>query len=143
MYGIIATAHGNCASGVYSGLKLVCGEMKNIKVVDFVEGNSAEDLEIKLKKAFEELKADDYEKILFITDLLGGTPFSRSVMNYGGNPNVRVLSGLSLPLLYTASIADDEDIEEGVKTILNEAREGTICYSSQSTEEIDAEADGI
>ncbi|MBS9775913.1 MAG: hypothetical protein KGV57_02355 [Fusobacterium sp.] len=143
MYGIIAAAHGNCASGVYSGLKLVCGEMKNIKVVDFVEGNSAEDLEIKLKKAFDELRADDYEKILFITDLLGGTPFTRSVMNFGEDLNVRVLSGLSLPLLYTASIADDEDIEEGVKNILDEAREGTTCYSSQATEDTDSEDDGI
>lgn len=142
MYGIVATAHGNCASGVYSGLKLVCGEMKNIRVVDFIEGDSAEDLEKKLHSAFDDLK--NYDNILFIADLLGGTPFTRSVMNFGDNPNVRVLCGLSLPLLYTASITEDEDIDKGVNDILDEARGGTCCYTPPTpTLKITEDTDGI
>lgn len=35
MNGVILTAHGNFPSGLYSGLKLIAGEMDNVKVVDF------------------------------------------------------------------------------------------------------------
>lgn len=141
MYGIIATAHGMAASGAYSGLKLVCGAMENIRCVDFIESDSAEMLEEKLKKAYDEVK--HYGNVLFIADLMGGTPFTRSVMGFGNLPNVRVLSGLSLPLLYTASITEDDDLDEGVEAILEEAKDGTICYAPPVETEVIEEEDGI
>ena len=127
MYGVIVTAHSNYASGVYSGIKLVAGDMENVKVVDYLENQSYEDLDANLKKAFDELK--DYKKKIFITDLVGGTPFSRSAFNFGLNEDVRVLSGLNFALIYTAMTMDDgENMDEDIKQIIKQGKAGITAY---------------
>ncbi|MDO4787697.1 MAG: PTS fructose transporter subunit IIA [Johnsonella sp.] len=134
MYGVIITAHNQYASGVYSGLKLVCGGMENIAVVDFPESCGTEELDEKLREAYESLSA--YSKIIFITDLLGGTPFNRSVMNYGEKENVRVLAGLNFPLLYTAVVTpDSEDMDRDIAGMIEAGREGIAMYRAQEKKE--------
>lgn len=134
MYGVIITAHNQYASGVYSGLKLVCGGMENIAVVDFPESCGTEELDKKLSEAYESLSK--YPNILFIADLLGGTPFNRSVMHYGDRKNVRVLAGLNFPLLYTAVITPDSgDMDRDVKSMIEAGREGIAMYSPQEKQE--------
>lgn len=141
MYGVIITAHNQYASGVYSGLKLVCGGMENIAVVDFLEDHSTEVLDANLKKAYESLSK--YEKIIFITDLQGGTPFNRSVMNYADKDNVRVLAGLNFPLLYTAVITpDSDDMDADMETIMAAGKDGIVKYAAEVKRQ-DADGDGI
>ncbi len=141
MYGIIASAHGECASGVNSGLKLVCGEMENIRIVDFLEGCSTEELDAGLNAAFSALK--EYEKKIIITDLAGGTPFNRAVMLYAQDSNVRVLSGLNFPLLYLSAIFEEsDDFDADIEEIIQGARDGIDCYKAAKRAEIAAD-DGI
>lgn len=141
MYGVIVTAHSNYATGVYSGIKLVAGDMENVKVVDYLENQSYEDLDANLKIAFDELK--DYKKKIFITDLVGGTPFSRSVLNFGSNDDVRVLSGLNFALIYTAmTMEDSENMDEDIKQIIEQGKAGITAYMPVSKKQ-DNDSDGI
>lgn len=141
MYGVIVTAHSNYATGVYSGIKLVAGDMENVKVVDYLENQSYEDLDTNLKIAFDELK--DYKKKIFITDLVGGTPFSRSVLNFGSNDDVRVLSGLNFALIYTAmTMEDSENMDEDIKQIIEQGKAGITAYMPVSKKQ-DDDSDGI
>lgn len=142
MYGIIVTAHNNFPSGLYSGLKLVCGDMENVKVVDYLESQSYEDLDNNLKIAFYEMSK--YEKVIFMTDLLGGTPFSRSVLNFGDNKNVRVLTGLNFPMLYAASVMQEsDDMDKDIQEIISLAREGITVYQMPVKKEQEIDEDGI
>lgn len=141
MYGVIVTAHSNYATGVYSGIKLVAGDMENVKVVDYLENQSYEDLDTNLKIAFDELK--DYKKKIFITDLVGGTPFSRSVLNFGSNDDVRVLSGLNFALIYTAmTMEDSENMDEDIKQIIEQGKAGITVYMPVNKKQ-DDDSDGI
>lgn len=141
MYGIIASAHGRCASGVYSGLELVCGAMDQIKIVDFLQEYSAEDLDQKLSAAFDELK--DFEKKIILTDLAGGTPFNRAVLLFAKDKNVRVLSGLNFPLLYNAATLEaGADFDADIEEILQEGKDGITCYKEVERVEV-VEDDGI
>ncbi|MBS6062716.1 PTS sugar transporter subunit IIA [Criibacterium bergeronii] len=142
MYGVILTAHSEYSKGVYSGLKLVIGEMDNIRVVDYLESQSYEDLDKNLKATYDEL-SKKYEKIIFITDLLGGTPFSRSVLNFGANKFVRVLTGMNFPLVYSALIKEDtEDMDADVKSIIDDGQNG-ITFYQKPAENKQEETDGI
>lgn len=140
MYGIVIATHGNFASGIYNGFKLVCGEHSNIRTVEFLEGDTTEILDQRLTEAYEAVK--EHKKILFLTDLAGGTPFNRAVMLYGENPDVRVLSGLSFPLLYMATLINSDDLNEATTIILNEAKTATTVYEPKIKEEINSD-DGI
>ena len=119
MYGVILTAHGNFADGIYSGVKLVAGEQENVRICDFEEGEGFEEIDAKINKAIEELS--DYDGILILTDLAGGTPFNRSVMLTQDVENSLVFSGLNFQMLYTAIFAqgDLKDVSELINKYMN------------------------
>lgn len=105
MFGIVVTGHGNFASGLTSSVKLIAGEPENYEAVDFLPTDSSEDLEAKLKAAFEKLRGCT-DGILVFTDLTGGSPFKVSAelsMTLKGT-KIAVVSGTSLGMLIEANL---------------------------------------
>lgn len=126
MNGVILTAHGNFSSGLYSGLKLIAGEMDNVKVVDFLENDGTEGLDKKLTEALESFK--EYDNIIILSDLAGGTPFNRSVLLTNENNNIKVLAGTNFQMLYTAAFEPIDDLEEFSNAIINAGKEGITIF---------------
>lgn len=141
MNGVLFTAHGNFPSGLYSGLKLIAGEMENVKIADFLESDGTDGLDEKIKKALEELK--DYDNIVILTDLAGGTPFNRSAILTTEMNNVRILAGTNFQMLYTASFDQTEDIDEFVNTIIEAGKEGITIFELPEKDNDDISEDGI
>lgn len=99
MIGIIVSGHGNFASGLTSGLKLLAGEPEDYEAVDFEAEDSIEDLTGKLKTAVKNLES--CEAIVIFTDLTGGSPFnvaSRLKMA-SEHAAVEVTGGTNLPVV--------------------------------------------
>ena len=114
MIGIIVTGHGEYASGLTSGLKLLAGETEYYEAVDFKAEDSTEVLAENLTEAIRHLK--DCESVAVLADLTGGSPFnvaSRLKMS-GIHENMEVVGGISLPLVLHAymSRAMISDIRE-------------------------------
>jgi PTS system N-acetylgalactosamine-specific IIA component len=98
MIGIIVTGHGEFASGLTSGLKLLAGETEYYEAVDFKAEDSTELLTEKLKEGIRRLK--DCEAVAVLADLTGGSPFnmaSRLKMS-SIHENMEVIGGINLPL---------------------------------------------
>ena len=125
MYGVIVTAHGSLATGLESALKLVNGEMKNVKYCNFLETYTSEDIKEKIKKAIQEL--EDYEGIFILTDIMGGTPSNQAVLQ--NEKNIKVLGGVNFSMLYAAANAEG-NMEVALKDILEESKE-VIGYFGQ------------
>ncbi|MGO3751801.1 MAG: PTS sugar transporter subunit IIA [Peptoniphilaceae bacterium] len=142
MYGIVVTAHNKFSSGLYSAVKFVTGESENVEIVDYLEGQNYDQLDNNLKEAYKKLKEKGYEKIIFITDLVGGTPFSRAVMNFEEDKNTRVISGMNFAMLYIASITKaSENMDDDIDKILKEAQGAIAKYQIVNKEE--TSSDGI
>ena len=106
MIGIILTGHGHFADGLFSAAQLVAGPQEQLRVVNFPEGDSTEDLQQKLRTAAEEL--GDRE-LVFLTDIAGGSPFNQSVLLSQALPqNCQVFSGTNMPFLLQV-LFDRED----------------------------------
>lgn len=102
MIGIIVTGHGEYASGLTSGLKLLAGETEYYEAVDFKAEDSTEVLAENLRSAITRLK--DCEAVAVLADLTGGSPFnvaSRLKMS-GVHENMEVVGGISLPMVLHA-----------------------------------------
>jgi PTS system, IIA component len=99
---IVLVGHGHFATGIYSSLQLIAGDQENVEAIDFVEGMSADELKQKILLAI-----SNEEKVLILSDLLGGTPFKVSSTIMGENPTktMNVLSGLNLAMLMEAVFA--------------------------------------
>ena len=97
MLGIILTGHGGFASGMEKAMKQILGEQSQFAAIDFPEPSSTVRLTAQLEEAVAEL--DGTEGIIFLTDLLGGTPFrvaSTLAMQQSGR---EVITGTNLQLL--------------------------------------------
>ena len=73
-----------------------------MEAIDFVEGMSADELKQKILLAI-----SNEEKVLILSDLLGGTPFkvSSTIMVENPTKTMNVLSGLNLAMLMEAVFA--------------------------------------
>lgn len=141
MNGILFTAHGNFPSGLYSSLKLIAGDVNNIKIVDFLENDGTEGLDKKLNAALNELSI--YENIVILTDLAGGTPFNRSVLLTNEKENIKVIAGTNFQMLYTAGFSENSNLDDLVDEIVNAGKEGITVFELPVSKDNNNDFDGI
>lgn len=105
MIGMIVTGHGNFASGLTSGLKLLAGETESYEAVDFEEEDSIDILTGKLREAMERLAG--CEAIVIFADLTGGSPFNVAarIKREGTVLPVEVAGGTNLPMVLQAYLS--------------------------------------
>ncbi|HEM3670029.1 TPA: PTS sugar transporter subunit IIA [Streptococcus suis] len=124
MIKVIVVAHGQFASGIFTSLKLIAGEVENIEAIDFSEGMSAQELKARIKSAIL-----GEREVLILTDLLGGTPFKVSVelATEQKEQNVVVLSGLNLAMILEANFSRlTDDLEQLVGKLITTSKDGIV-----------------
>lgn len=140
MYGVIVTAHGNLPTGLKSGLKLVNGEMENVRYCDFLEENTSDDIAKKIQEALNELLTK-YEGVFILTDIMGGTPFNQSVLLSQNLKNVKVLGGVNFSMLYSAATSEG-NMEIVLADIISDSKE-VIGYFGQDDNVYQNEEDNL
>ena len=103
MLGLLVTGHGHFATGLGSSLELIAGAQPNVALVNFEADHSIEVLKENLNKAFDSLK--EYDGVLVLSDLPGGSPFKTAVECKFERPDqaIEVIAGTNLPLLIASS----------------------------------------
>ncbi|MBR0574409.1 PTS galactosamine/N-acetylgalactosamine transporter subunit IIA [Pasteurella atlantica] len=125
--GIIVCGHGHFATGITSTLELVAGEQEDYKAVDF-DGSC--DFGVLLKQAVEELNC---EKLIFFTDILGGTPFRQASMIAAQRKNCEVVTGTTAQMLIEACLERDDydNLSDSINTLIDSARQGITSFALQ------------
>lgn len=117
MIGILVCGHGKFASGIYDAVNLLAGRPQQFEYVDFLQEDSVDDLEEKLKKSLDNLKNSD--GIIIFTDLIGGATYKCALnlaKKYDDN-KVIVISGTNLAMLIETTMSrvlvkDVDDLSE-------------------------------
>lgn len=97
MLSIILTGHGGFATGLEKAMKQILGEQPQIMAIDFPESSSTTLLTSQFEQALSLL--DEREGLVFLTDLLGGTPFRVASTLAMQKPEREVITGVNLQLL--------------------------------------------
>lgn len=97
MLGIILTGHGGFASGMEKAMKQILGEQTQFIAIDFPETSTTALLTSQLEQAVNTLDSED--SLVFLTDLLGGTPFRMASTLAMQKPGREVITGTNLQLL--------------------------------------------
>ncbi|AVJ18045.1 PTS galactosamine/N-acetylgalactosamine transporter subunit IIA [Serratia rhizosphaerae] len=97
MIGIILCGHGGFASGLARAMTQILGEQPQFMAIDFTESSSTSLLTAQLEQAVAAL--DAHEDLVFLTDLLGGTPFRVASTLAMQQPGREVITGTNLQLL--------------------------------------------
>ena len=97
MLGIILTGHGGFSGGAVQATEQNLGEQPPFIALAFTETSTTARLTAQLEQAVSELDAE--HDIVFLTDLLGGTPFRVASTLAMQRPGSEVITGTNLQLL--------------------------------------------
>ncbi len=127
MIGILVVGHGEFAKGLISSVDIIVGQQNYLEGAEFKLGDSTEDLEGNIQRKIKNMKECD--GILFLTDVVGGTPFRTCVLLSQEIKNSKVLSGITLPLLLEAIMKrDTENIDELKENLIEIGRQGIKSF---------------
>ncbi|MGP2425032.1 PTS galactosamine/N-acetylgalactosamine transporter subunit IIA [Yersinia sp. 2538 StPb PI] len=97
MLSIILSGHGGFATGLEKAMKQILGEQQQVIAIDFPESSSTALLTAQFEEALANL--DEKEGLIFLTDLLGGTPFRVASTLAMQKAEREVITGVNLQLL--------------------------------------------
>lgn len=135
MFGIIVGTHGEFANGILQSCEMIYGKRENLKAVTLVPGEGPDDVVAKYENAIKELGNPD--RVLFMNDLLGGSPYNAACRIVVNNENYGIVTGVNLPMLIAMSAAQDADdgsatIAELMEQAVNAAKDGAEVSSYES-----------
>jgi PTS system N-acetylgalactosamine-specific IIA component len=118
---IIITGHGNYATGVLSSLEMIAGPNEYINAIDFDGNNDVASIYSDI------IKEHQNDNILFVCDLLGGTPFKEASKIAFNNPNIEVVVGCNVgSLLELILIKDNYNLKDLVSKIIESSKKNTM-----------------
>ena len=134
MFGIIVGTHGEFANGIVQSCEMIYGKRDKLKAVTLVPGEGPDDVVRKYEEAIKELGT---EKVLFLNDLMGGSPYNAACRLVATNENYGIVAGVNLPMLIAMSSAQDADdgstgLAELMEQAVNAGKDGAVISSYES-----------
>jgi len=141
MFGIIVGTHGEFANGIVQSCEMIYGKRDKLKAVTLVPGEGPDDVVRKYETAIKELGT---EKVLFLNDLMGGSPYNAACRLVATNENYGIVAGVNLPMLIAMSSAQDADdgsasLAELMEQAVNAAKDGAVISSYESLNTVEEE----
>ena len=118
MTGLIIATHGDLAASALEAAELLVGEQEQVETIGFRPGDSLELLLERFTQAIKRL--EECEEILVLTDIKGGSPCNAATVMKAKNPKLRVVAGLSIPLLaqFFESKANGDTLADSIDELI-------------------------
>lgn len=133
MYEVLVVSHGTLAKGFNEATKMILGSEINYLGLD---DDGIEIFHERLKEKIEAIK-DKNKKVLILADLFGGTPFNKSLYEASSDSDVRVISGINLPMLIEAIMREKSNIDEVALEIVESTKDSIKIGIIQNNNEED------
>jgi len=138
MVGIVLVSHGELGKGIVSSASmLVSDKLEQLTELSLHPGDNPDEFQQKLENAVKEVDSGD--GVFILADMLGGTPCNRAL--YSMREKVRLLTGLSLPMLYSLLTIREQfrsptsgELAAIAKEVLAEARDGMVDVNELSSQ---------
>ena len=130
----IICGHGNYGTGFQSTIELLLGKKEDIYYIDFL----VEDNDITLKeKMLEIINQNPNSQILFICDILGGTPYKVAAEIANFNNSIEVIVGCNVMSIIEGSFQKDNlALEELANFIVESSKNSTIKFEKVKENEL-------
>jgi mannose/fructose-specific phosphotransferase system component IIA len=124
MIGIVLISHGEMAKGIYSSASMFVSQLNQVNYLALWPGDNPDDFQKKLETMIQEVDSGD--GVFILADMLGGTPCNRAMYSLG--KKVRMLTGLSFPMLYSLLTIREEtnNIQNIAVKVIDEAKNNMV-----------------
>ena len=125
---IVLIGHGNYATGLKSTIGLIVGPTEDINYIDFLEEDNSETLMEKAKKVVDE---NEENNVIFICDIIGGTPFNTAAKISSENECVGVVGGCNVNAIIEIIMTKDSyELEELLDELVDRTRKSVCKYQN-------------
>lgn len=124
MYKILLVSHSELSKGLIGAAKMILGDTDGVDHI-ILDDSGIEAFSKKLDEKVEIL-TNDNEGLLILADIFGGTPFNQSMIRSSQYENVRVISGVNLPMVIEAIMNRSNNIDEAVENIISSTKESIV-----------------
>lgn len=133
---VLLVSHAYMAKGVKSSVELILGPQENLYAM-----SAYVDQDIPFEKEIKDfLSENTNQKIVILTDLLGGSVNNEIIQLVANMENVILLTGMNLIMVMSVLLATDDTIDEQIDDIIDGSKNG-ILRCSQVDIESDADLD--
>lgn len=131
---IAVSGHGNFASGLQSSIELLAGKNEDVYFIDF----AVNDTDITLKEKFNSILSENPDsQVLFVCDILGGTPFKTAAEVANDNDNIEVVTGCNVGSIIEVILRRDMvPLGQLAEDIINSSRKSTVRFKKVVISEI-------
>lgn len=127
MINAIITGHNNFSKGLLSSVEMIAGEQKGIKSIPFTDSMSLISFADEITTSITELR-DGFSPLIIFTDIIGGTPFTTSMLVSSDIQDVHVISGTNIPMLleFIVQRGLESDIECVLNRLIHSGKKGVL-----------------
>ncbi len=128
---IILCGHGNYATGMQSTLELLAGKNQDLFFVNF----TADDTDITLKEKLASLVENNKgSEILFVCDIIGGTPFKIAAEISNSSESMELVVGCNIGgILEMIFMKDGLSLRELADNMVEQSKNSTIRFKKIDT----------
>ena len=133
---VLLVSHAYMAKGVKSSVELILGPLENLfAMAAYVDDEAPFEKEIK-----NFLEENKNEKLVIVSDLLGGSVNNELMKLVAEKENVILVTGMNLILVMSVLLASEDTIDDEIDQIIENSKEGILrCLASDI--EADVELD--
>ena len=140
---IVITGHGNYATGLKSSIELLAGQNRDLYYLDLMVDDTDQILKEHMANV---VKENEGSSVLFICDILGGTPFKVSVEIANNNDDMEVVAGCNIGSILEGVFQKDKiSVRELADSMVLSSKRTTVRFKKNTVNQntvIDPE-DGI
>lgn len=141
---IILSGHGHYATGLQSSIELLAGKNEDMFFIDFTVEDTDVTLKEKMLKVLEENKESE---VLFVCDILGGTPFKTAAEIANSDDKMEVVAGCNVgSIIESIFQRDTMTIGDLAQSIVDTSKQSTMKFNkvviTEAMDHLDTE-DGI
>ena len=123
----ILASHGKMSKGVLNTAEMILGKLPNCYAVSTERGET-QSISCTIKNLVKDWPKED--TIYILTDVLGGSVNNQALTLLADFPDINVISGMNLPLIFNLLSMESNVSDKDLADILEESRKGIINCSA-------------
>lgn len=116
---VIIVSHGKLAVGMLDTVEMFAGKSENVKAFSMLKDQTPDYIFDSLKNEIDKHPEMDY---IIFTDIAGGS-VNTQAMKFLNKSNVRIISGMNLPMIINCVLSKDEPLDKLVEVGKNSVSE--------------------
>ena len=135
---IVLVSHGKLAEGLEYSVGMIFGKSDRLSAFGLMPDGNYLEVVGRIKQLVESEPATQF---IVVADIFGGSVCNGCMQEILDEPNVRLVSGMNMPLVLSLLVGDEAMSDEQIQAAIEEGRQGLMLVEAPKADEVSDGAD--